>query len=53
MLDSLGLGSIGDSLTLSDLRCGIHLLKEIGDGKDTIGALEGGGNGLWFVQIGL
>lgn len=53
VLDSFGLGSIGNSLALGDLRCGIHLLKEIGDSKDAIGTLENGGNGLWGVQVGL
>ena len=53
MLDALSLGSIGDSLALGDFRRGIHLLEEVGDGEDTIGALEDGSNGLGGVQVGL
>lgn len=53
MLDTLSLGGIGDSLALGDLRCGIHLLEEVGDGEDAIGTLEDRSNGLGGVQVGL
>lgn len=53
VLDTLSLGGIGDSLALGDLRCGIHLLEEVGDGEDAIGTLEDRSNGLGGVQVGL
>ena len=53
MLNTLSLGGIGDSFSLSDLRCGIHLLEEVGNGEDAIGTLENGSNGLGSVQVGL
>lgn len=53
VLDTGSLGGVGDGLSLGELRCGVQLLEEVGDGEDAIGALEVWSKGLGGVQVGL
>lgn len=53
VLDAGGLCCVGDGLALGDFGRSVHLLEEVGDGEDAIGALKDGSNGLGGVQVGL